>query len=263
MYMRHVGILYFLNKASILYNDDEIRTMPFNTNDIGSDKKEYSMTYDKRKPYLKKYCGPDWTCYHWPCSSVESFQKTRDEIIDKSNKEATINRIAWYGNIHSPLPHAIEYKTRPLLKQIGDKHRDIFHIVHVEPIPNEKKQYVISKKNKNYISMSDLTKYTFLIDIGGNGYSGRLKYLMFTKRPILLVDRNYVEYFHDDLKPYIHYIPVKMDLSDLMDQIRWIVKHPEECKQIAMNAFEYAMNEFTEDKWIKKVYDVYKNVKNI
>jgi hypothetical protein len=259
--MRHVAIQYFLNECSIKYKDDNIKTMPFNTNDIGNDKKEYSMTYDKRKPYLKQYCGPDWTFYYWKCSSVDSFEETVKEIARNADIAPTINRIAWYGNIYSPLPNAVEYKTRPLLKKIGDKHPDIFHIVHVEPIKNEKNQSMVGKHHPRYISMPELTKYTYLLDIGGNGYSGRLKYLMYTKRPILYVDRYYVEYFQDDLIPYVHYIPVKMDLSDLYMQVKWIVLNPEKCKEIAQNAFEYAITHFTKDKWIDRVYDVYQKIK--
>jgi len=84
---------------------------------------------------------------------------------------------------------------------------------------------------------------------------------MYTKRPILYVDRYYVEYFQDDLKPYVHYIPVKMDLSDLWIQVRWIVSNPEKCKEIAMNAFEYATTHFTKDKLMNRVYEVYQNLK--
>jgi hypothetical protein len=259
---RVVGIQYFLNECSIKYNIPEIKKIKINTTDRGIDHTQYSMAYDKNKPYLKKYCGPDWTFYHWPGSSVSSFRTTVNEIIKMADVPPTINRIAWYGNINSALPDVIESKTRPLLKQLGDRRPDIFTIVHIEPVKIEKDTYVIGKINPEYISMPELTKYTHLIDIGGNGYSGRLKYLMFTKRPILLVDRNYVEYFHDDLIPYVHYIPVKMNLSDLFQQVKWMHSNPETCKKIAMNAFEYATKHFTEDKLLDRVYEVYKNLKN-
>lgn len=259
--MRHIAILYFLNECSKKYNDPNIKRMSFNTNDIGSDQKEYSMTYDKRKPYLKQWCGPDWTFYFWKCSGIDSFEETVKEISQKADIPPTINRIAWYGNIYSPLPHAIEYKTRPLLKKIGDQRPDIFHIVHIEPVKDDKTNKMIGKHIPSYISMPELTKYTYLLDIGGNGYSGRLKYLMYTKRPILYVDRYYVEYFQDDLVPYVHYIPVKMDLSDIWIQVRWIVSNPEKCKEIAQNAFDYAVTHFTTDKIIDRVYEAYQKIK--
>ena len=105
-----------------------------------------------------------------------------------------------------------------------------------------------------------MTKYKYLLDIGGNGYSGRLKYLLYSKRPILLIDRNYVEYFHDDLKPYEHYIPVEMDLSDLLDQVEWMKQNPDKCKEIAQNAYNFAIENFTKEKLIDRIYEVYKNL---
>jgi len=118
----------------------------------------------------------------------------------------------------------------------------------------------INNNNPNYLSLPDLMKYKYLIDIGGNGYSGRLKFLLFSKRPLLIVDRNYIEYFHDDLVPYLHYIPVKMDLSDLDEQVNWMISNPEKSLEIANNAFEYAMNNFNLDNLIDRVYHVYKNL---
>lgn len=43
------------------------------------------------------------------------------------------------------------------------------------------------------------------------------------------------EYFRDWLKPYVHYIPVEVDLSDLESKVQWALDHDAEAKQIAMN----------------------------
>jgi hypothetical protein len=157
--------------------------------------------------------------------------------------------------LHSPLPDVIEYKTRPLLKKIGDDHPELFDIFHISPVNG-----VINNNINHFLSLPDLIKYKYLIDIGDNGYSGRLKYLLFSKRPLLVVDRNYIEYFYDDLIPYKHYIPVKNDLSNLLEQINWIKTNPEKSLEIANNAFDYAIDNFTIDKLIDRVYYVYNNL---
>jgi hypothetical protein len=41
------------------------------------------------------------------------------------------------------------------------------------------------------------------------------------------------------LKPYIDHVPVKDDLSDLEEKIRWCREHDEECRKIAANAKEF------------------------
>lgn len=233
----------------------------FNVEDRGNDNGgEYSMCYNKNKPWLKQFCGPDWVFWHWPSADIKSFYETVSEIIQESAKPPTINKVGWYGNLGSPLPDVIEHKTRPLLKQIGDAHPSLFDIVHIG-LMNVKKGESPIKPNPRYLSLPNLTKYKYLIDIGGNGYSGRLKFLMFSKRPILLVDRNYVEYFHDDLIPYVHYIPVKMDLSDLVDNVRWMMMNEARSLQIAQNAYEYATTHFKLDNLIDRVYAVSKSLK--
>jgi hypothetical protein len=233
--------------------------MAYTIEDRGNEdvnRKIYSMCYNKNIPELEKYCGPDWTFYNWPSASIQSFFETINEMIKKSNEEYVIDKVGWFGNIYSPLPSVPEHKTRPLLKKIGDENPDLFEIVNIEPVNR-----LISSQISNYLSVPDLTKYRYLIDIGGNGYSGRLKYLLFSKRPLLIVDRDYIEYFHKDLIPFFHYIPVKQDLSDLLDQVKWMKEHPNECKEIALNAFEFATSNFSTDQLIKRIHYVYNNLK--
>ena len=103
-------------------------------------------------------------------------------------------------------------------------------------------------------------KYWALLDIGGNGYSGRLKFLLFSKRPILIVERDYVEFFHNDLQPYVHYIPVDKDLANLVTQVEWMQRNPQECDTIAHNAFDYATTHFTPDRLVDRVYAVYQKL---
>ena len=51
-----------------------------------------------------------------------------------------------------------------------------------------------------------------------------------------------------------------MDLSDLLEQVEWIKNNYEKCLEIANNAYDYAINNFTEDKLLERVYYVYQNV---
>lgn len=104
---------------------------------------------------------------------------------------------------------------------------------------------------------SVVSQFTHVFDIGGNGYSGRLKYLLFSKRPMFIVERYYVEYFQADLKPFVHYIPVKMDLSDLIEQAEWAMAHPVESRMIAHRAFTYAVSNLTPTKFKERVRQVF------
>jgi hypothetical protein len=257
---RERGLIYLFNKCYEKYGNEDIKNIRFNCNDRGNENghSEYSMCYNKNNPNLKKYSGPDWVFWHWPSANITQFEDTKNEIISQYEKypNASIHKVGWVGNIYSPLCDVIEYKTRPLLKKIGDENPELFEIFHVGPLSSGK----IDNTIPNYLSLSELIKYKYLIDIGGNGYSGRLKFLMFSRRPLLIVDRNYIEYFYDELIPYKHYIPVKMDLSDLLDQVNWMISNPDKSLEIANNAFDYAINNFKIDNLVDRIYYVYKNL---
>ena len=254
---RNIGLRSLFLYAGNKYTNSKIKQMRFNTQDRGyNSQKIYSMCYDSRNPQLKKSCGPDCFFHHWPSASISSFDIVKDKIIEASSCKPEIEKIGWYGNIHSPLKDVPEFKTRPLLKQIGDLNPDLFEIVHV---PANK----INPKNSDYLSLPNLVKkYKFLIDIGGNGWSGRRKFLHFSKRPLLLVERRYIEYFHDDMQPYIHYIPVKEDLSDLLEKANWLFKNDDKGKEIANNAYNFAIENFSKEKLAERIKQVYDNINN-
>ena len=109
------------------------------------------------------------------------------------------------------------------------------------------------KSTSVYISMSELAKrYAVLIDIQGYGYSGRLKYLLWSHRPMLLVNRPHKEFFYDNLVAWEHYIPVKEDLSDLVEQTQWCLNNYEKAKEIAENAFQFCQKYLTRDACYKR-----------
>jgi hypothetical protein len=223
----------------------------YNIGDKGnSDIIEYLMCYDKNNPDLYDYCGPDWTFIGWPSANILTFEEGVNSIIEASNIPPEINKVGWFGNIDTA-------DIRKILLEIGNKNTNLFDIDHISPING-----IIDNKIKNYKSFSDLLKYKILIDIEGNGYSGRFKYLMYSKRPILFVDRIYTEYFYNDLKPFVHYIPVKNDLSDLIEKTNWAMNNYDESLKIANNTYEYAIINFTREKLIDRIYIVYNNIKN-
>jgi hypothetical protein len=219
------------------------------------------MCYHRENIELEKYCIPDCFFHSWPSANILSFEEVKKQIIAASCLDPMYMKVGWVGNINSPKPDVIEHYTRPLLKSIGDSYPDLFDIIHV--IPNNR---VIDENTNGYMSLPELVEnYQYLIDIGGNGWSGRLKFLLFSKRPLLIVERAYIDYFYNDLKPYVHYIPVKEDLSDLLQQTIWMIHNHDECIKMAERTFHYAIENFTLDKFIDRVFFAYNNIvaKNI
>jgi hypothetical protein len=50
------------------------------------------------------------------------------------------------------------------------------------------------------------------------------------------------------LKEYVHYIPIKEDLSDLIQKIKWCKENDDKCKKIALASYDLAINELTMEK---------------
>lgn len=50
-----------------------------------------------------------------------------------------------------------------------------------------------------------------------------------------------VQYFYSALKPFVHYIPIQHDMSDLVEKIEWARAHDPECRLIAENARAFAL----------------------
>lgn len=85
-------------------------------------------------------------------------------------------------------------------------------------------------------------KYRYFIDLPGHTYTTKLYTMLFCKRLIFVVfgnTKNYLFQWQKQLQPWIHYIPVKDDLSDLMRNLQWARDNPSECETIVSAAFEF------------------------
>jgi hypothetical protein len=61
------------------------------------------------------------------------------------------------------------------------------------------------------------------------------------------------DFFHHEILPWVHYVPIKTDLSDLKEKYDWAESHPEEAQTISKAATEYVAKMATDD-WINQIY---------
>lgn len=94
----------------------------------------------------------------------------------------------------------------------------------------------------NYISMSDHPRYKYLMDIDGHcAAAPRFPTLLHSNSVVFKNITSSLLWFYPKIKPYVHFIPVAEDLSDLLTQLEWAKSHDEECKQISNNARQLAV----------------------
>jgi len=71
-------------------------------------------------------------------------------------------------------------------------------------------------------------QYKYQVSVDGTVAAYRLPYLLAGDSVVLKQNSPYYEFFYKQLRPYEHYIPVKADLSDLLDRIQWAKDHDSE-----------------------------------
>ena len=102
-------------------------------------------------------------------------------------------------------------------------------------------------KIASFLTPIQQSEYKYLIHVDGHVSAFRLSLEMSMGCCILLADSKYKLWFRDMLWPLVHYVPVKEDLSDLVDQIKWCRKHDKECEEIASNAKNFYLKYLNKD----------------
>jgi len=90
-----------------------------------------------------------------------------------------------------------------------------------------------------YMSNEEQCKYKYIIHIDGHVSAFRLSLELKMGSVILLVESEWKMWYSDLLKPFIHYVPVSKDLSDIYDKISWCKNNDEKCKEIVLNAKKF------------------------
>ena len=90
------------------------------------------------------------------------------------------------------------------------------------------------------LSPSEQASYKYIVHVPGHVVAYRLSLELSSGSCLLVVGCKYTLWYWKLLKPYVHYVPVKEDLSDLLEKIHWCIEHDAECQQIALNAQEFS-----------------------
>jgi len=98
-----------------------------------------------------------------------------------------------------------------------------------------------------FIPFEDQSQYKYILHLDGNVAAYRLAKSMLLGSVILLQESGSTLWFQHLLKPYVHYVPVKDDLNDVMKQIEWCNRHEKECETIAKTARTLAVKVLTKE----------------
>ncbi len=242
---RNESTAKIISRADQLYNFKDFNWVLINTGD--KDKgKEYRrlkvFAYSTRSQDFSHVC-PDWTFDSWTQVQIGDYERISKEMADLGDLPPSSNLMGWRG--------AITHPNRRRLLGFTDRNKYDFKEI----------QWNRENPNKltcaNYVSLPDaVKKWRYFIDIEGNGFSARVKLCLFGKRLLFLQERQHKEWYYPKMKPWVHYVPIKRDLSDLDYHLDVIKKDLKLEDEIRKNAFDFACNNLKVEHALKRWSDL-------
>ena len=87
------------------------------------------------------------------------------------------------------------------------------------------------------IERDEMIHYKYILDIDGNASTwDATAWKLNSGSVILKTDSNWIQWFYDDYKAWIHYVPIKDDFTDIQEKFKWCEENQEKCEIIIYNA---------------------------
>lgn len=74
------------------------------------------------------------------------------------------------------------------------------------------------------------------------GTAPALQWRLLSNSVVFKQDSEEIQWFYRALSPYVHYIPVRHDLEDLIEKIHWARRHDRACKEMAAQSTNFILN---------------------
>lgn len=93
---------------------------------------------------------------------------------------------------------------------------------------------------EKHISFFKFFDYKYQINVDGTVAAFRFPYLLAGGSLVFKQESKYHEHFYSLIEPWEHYVPVRHDLSDLIERIRWALDNDKKAHQIATSGQKFA-----------------------
>ena len=84
--------------------------------------------------------------------------------------------------------------------------------------------------------------YKYLPSIDGNGAAWLRPEWIMASNSVLMFQHEFSQWFYPALKPWVHYVPLKADISDIFEKLDWLKAHDAEANVISENANKLVEN---------------------
>ncbi|KAL6045590.1 Protein O-glucosyltransferase 1 [Balamuthia mandrillaris] len=177
---------------------------------------------------------------------ITNFERIRQQLLEEGNErnspwkersdlpfwkgQLSYNKAVGYSHMDHP---------RVQLVRLSQKHPRCVHArftpiagkhaFHGAYMPEDLKDMVEAPTTVRYAD------HKYLIHTGNAGYADRLWQLFLSGSTVLWMEDGWQEWWYHFLQPWQHYVPIRIDASDLCERVEWLHTHPEEGQKIASN----------------------------
>ena len=108
---------------------------------------------------------------------------------------------------------------------------------------------------KNEIKVYDFYQYKYIISIEGNDKDSGLNWKLNSNSVVIMKPPTFESWLMEGkLEPWVHYVPLNDDMSNLDEIYEWCLNNDDKCKEIVKNANEF-MENFKDLEFEKKLID--------
>jgi hypothetical protein len=89
-------------------------------------------------------------------------------------------------------------------------------------------------------SVSEVIKYKGIIMLEGNDVASGLKWSLYSNSVVLMPPPTFTSFAMEELLvPFVHYVPLRSDLSDAQEQMQWILDNDVQAQKIAQTGKQW------------------------
>ena len=120
----------------------------------------------------------------------------------------------------------------------------------------EAKEIKVAGYAKSFILITASSRYKYLIDIDGNSNAWSALFQKLLSGSVVLKvasPGNFRQWYYDELIPWVNFVPVESDMSDLVEKIEWLLANDDKAKEIGANGAKLA-NSLTYERELDKAF---------
>jgi Glycosyl transferase family 90 len=249
---RNVQVLKLIQLADLVYGFPDFPLTLVNTGDRPVNEGDPSwraLSFSTAVGY-EDVPIPDFVFDGWPQAGIGDYQAVCRELAAAGRGPAECQVVGWIGNCET------NDRRWELLRR-AEEHPGLFEVEHItrQAAPGG------DGATARYLTLAEqVRRWAVLIDVEGVGLSGRLKLLLHSGRPVLVQERPWAEWFWPELRPWEHFVPVRRDLSDLVERTEWTLEHRDEAAQIGAAGQRLAQERMTRATALRRWADVFEGV---